>query len=127
MVEGIVFRSVTVTAHKGKQGPCYEANQAVIYKGPWKQVEDDDGHVLRRGERAAVCAKTYGLLTAGPYADQIVPLPPYTEIPAAERAEFDCSRSAPRSPRETKGAAYDATTEESDCCAPATESESNCC
>ena len=27
VVEGIEFRSVTVTAHKGKQGPCYEANQ----------------------------------------------------------------------------------------------------
>ncbi|MGH7601492.1 MAG: methyltransferase domain-containing protein, partial [bacterium] len=30
-LEGIEFRSATVVAHKGKQGPCYERNQAVIY------------------------------------------------------------------------------------------------
>jgi arsenite methyltransferase len=29
-VEGIEFRSVTVQAFKGKQGPCFERNQAVI-------------------------------------------------------------------------------------------------
>ncbi|HNH48196.1 MAG TPA: methyltransferase domain-containing protein, partial [Myxococcota bacterium] len=69
-IHGIEFRSVTVTAHKGKQGPCWEANQAVIYKGPWKQVEDDDGHILRRGQRVAVCAKTFALLTSEPYAGQ---------------------------------------------------------
>ena len=95
MVRGIEFRSVTVTARKGKQGPCYEANQAVIYRGPWKQVEDDDGHVLRRGERAAVCAKTYGILTAEPYADQVVAdAAPRVVIPENERTGFDCSRTA---------------------------------
>ena len=118
VVRGIEFRSVTVTARKGKEGPCFEANQAVIYRGPWKQVEDDDGHVLRRGERAAVCAKTFGILTSEPYADQIIPVPPHSEIPEAERAVFDCSRTASRHPRESKGLDYDITTEESDCCAP---------
>src|SRR5439155_9502124 len=34
-VEGIEFRSVTIEAWKGKQGPCFERNQAVIYKGPF--------------------------------------------------------------------------------------------
>ena len=57
VVDGIEFRSMTVVAHKGKEGPCFEHNEAVIYKGPWKQVVDDDGHVLRRGERTAVCRK----------------------------------------------------------------------
>ncbi len=118
VVRGIEFRSVTVTARKGKEGPCFEANQAVIYRGPWKQVEDDDGHVLRRGERAAVCAKTYDILTSEPYADQIIPVPPHTEIPKTERADFDCSRTASRHPRESKGLDYDVTTESSDCCAP---------
>jgi arsenite methyltransferase len=55
-IRGIQFRSVTVTARKGKQGPCLERRQAVIYRGPWKKVEDDDGHTLLRGERMAVCA-----------------------------------------------------------------------
>ena len=118
VVRGIEFRSVTVTARKGKVGPCFEANQAVIYRGPWKQVEDDDGHVLRRGERAAVCAKTYGILNAEPYANQIIPVPPHTEIPIAERSLFDCARTAPRHPRESKDLDYDVTTEASDCCSP---------
>ena len=49
VVEGIEFRSVTIVAFKGKQGICLERNQAVIYKGPWKRVFDDDGHALERG------------------------------------------------------------------------------
>jgi len=114
-VAGIEFRSVTVTAHKGKQGPCWEANEAVIYRGPWKQVEDDDGHVLRRGERVAVCAKTYALLTAGPYAGQTIGIEPLTPIPPEERAPFDCTRTLTRHPRETKGLEYDATTEAAAC------------
>ncbi|MGZ8496773.1 MAG: methyltransferase domain-containing protein, partial [Candidatus Binatia bacterium] len=50
-VEGIEFRAITVTAYKGKEGPCIERNHAVIYRGPWKQVVDDDGHTLERGAR----------------------------------------------------------------------------
>ena len=122
VVDGIVFRSVTITAFKGKQGPCFEANQAVIYWGPWRQVCDDDGHVLRRGERVAVCAKTYALLTSEPYAAQVVPVPPLVEIPAEERAVFDCSRAVARDPRETKGLAYRANTEAAECCP-----EASCC
>ena len=49
-IEGIEFRAVTVAAHKGKEGPCLERQQAVIYKGPWRSVTDDDGHTLYRGE-----------------------------------------------------------------------------
>jgi len=115
-VKGIEFRSATVTAVKGVLSECYEANQAVIFKGPWKQVEDDDGHVLRRGERVAVCDKTFRTLTSAPYADSIIPVEPRVAIPEAERALFDCARTLPRDPRETKGAAFDTTTDASNCC-----------
>ena len=67
-VEGIEFRSITVRAMKGKQGPCWDCNQAVIYRGPWRKVEDDDGHILVRGQPLAVCEKTFRLYTAEPYA-----------------------------------------------------------
>ena len=121
VVRGIEFRAVTITATKGKQGPCYEANQAVIYRGPWKQVEDDDGHVLRRGERAAVCAKTFRILSSEPYADQIIPVEPRVPIPEAERELFDCSRTPARHPRESKGLEYSVTTEaDASPCAPGT-------
>jgi SAM-dependent methyltransferase len=119
VVQGIEFRSVTVTARKGKQGPCFEANQAVIYRGPWRQVLDDDGHLLRRGERAAVCAKTFRLLTSEPYAGQVIPVAPRVAIPEAERAPFDCSRTAARHPRESKGEGYSETRGAvADCCGP---------
>jgi arsenite methyltransferase len=106
VVEGIEFRSVTLTARKGKQGPCWEGNQAVLYAGPWRRVEDDDGHLLERGVRTAVCEKTFRLLTSEPYAGQTIPLPPHTPVAEAERVGFDCSRTAPRDPRETKGRGY---------------------
>lgn len=110
-IDGIEFRSMTVQAYKGKEGPCLERNQAVVYRGPWKKVHDDDGHVLHRGERMAVCDKTYRLLTNpdGPYAKDIVGIVPHDAIPLEEAAPFDCKRSARRDPRETKGRDYDTT------------------
>src|SRR5205823_5840528 len=54
-VQGIEFRSVTIEAFKGKQGECFERNQAVIYRGPFKEVLDDDGHRMQRGKPYAVC------------------------------------------------------------------------
>jgi SAM-dependent methyltransferase len=106
VVEGIEFRSVTVTARKGKQGPCWEGNEAVIYAGPWRRVEDDDGHVLERGVRTAVCEKTFRLLTAAPYDGQTIAVPPRVPVAEDERRGFDCSRTAPRAARETKGQSY---------------------
>lgn len=116
-VEGIEFRSVTVRAYKGKEGPCLDQRQAVIYNGPWKQVVDDDGHVLKRGVRTAVCGKTFAIYNRQPYANDITPVPPHEEVPADDAPEYDCHRNAVRHPRETKGQDYDATLlPESDCC-----------
>jgi ubiquinone/menaquinone biosynthesis C-methylase UbiE len=117
-VEGIEFRSVTVTAYKGKEGPCLERNQAVIYKGPWSEVRDDDGHVLERGVPTAVCDKTFRIYTSGPYGQDIFPVPPRIEVPLDEAGPFDCSRDRARDPRETKGSDYKATTEAAGLCRP---------
>ncbi|MFO0689040.1 MAG: methyltransferase domain-containing protein [Myxococcota bacterium] len=103
VVDGIEFRSVTITAKKGKEGPCMEAGQAVVYRGPWKAVVDDDGHTFRRGVRTAVCAKTFRIMTSEPYAASTIGIEPAVAIPADEQLVFDCMRSAPRHPRETKG------------------------
>ncbi len=111
-------------AWKGKQGPCLERNQAVIYRGPWKKVVDDDGHVLERGKRMAVCDKTFGIYGREPYADDIVRVAPYDDIPLEEAAQFDCRRTAVRDPRETKGIDYHVTDLSGpDCCEPG----SDCC
>lgn len=117
-VEGIGFRSVTVAAYKGKQGPCWDCNQAVIYKGPWSEVKDDDGHTLVRGAPMAVCEKTFRLYTREPYARDIIPVPPRTPIALEDAKPFDCSRDAVRSPRETKGLEYRATTDAAACREP---------
>ncbi len=116
-VQGLEFRSVTVQAFKGKQGPCFERNQAVIYRGPFREVLDDDGHRLRRGERAAVCDKTFNLYRKPPYAEHFEFVEPLTPVPLEEAKPFDCARTAPRQPRETKGQGYDVTTTgKSECC-----------
>ncbi|MBI4624518.1 MAG: methyltransferase domain-containing protein [Verrucomicrobia bacterium] len=115
-VKGFEFRSVTVRAFKGKQGECFERNQAVIYKGPFKEVLDDDGHRLRRGVRHAACDKTYSLYAKAPYRDHFELVEPLTPIPLETAKPFDCRRTALRDPRETKGQDYRATTEASVCC-----------
>jgi SAM-dependent methyltransferase len=106
VVEGIEFRSVTITARKGKEGVCLEGGHAILYRGPWKRVVDDDGHTLERGVRTAVCAKTFRILSSEPYAAQTLGIEPLSHVPESERAVFDCSRTEPRHPRETKGADY---------------------
>jgi arsenite methyltransferase len=116
-VQGVEFRSVTIEAFNGKQGECFERNQAVIYRGPFKEVLDDDSHRMQRGKRYAVCDKTYNLYKKPPYRDFFEFVDPIADVPLAEAKPFDCSRTAPRHPKETKGQDYDVTTEaQNKCC-----------
>ena len=118
-VEGIEFRSVTVEAFKGREGPCFERRQAVIYKGPFKEVLDDDGHRLVRGQRAAVCDKTFGIYGQAPYAEHFELVEPLQPVVLHEAEPFDCTRTGLRHPRETKGLEYEATIEPTgDVCGP---------
>ena len=116
-VDGIEFRSMSVTASKGKQGVCLEKNQAVIYKGPFSEVKDDDGHCFPRGRRIAVCEKTFELLKHSPYAGAMIFIQP--RVAVTEPKEFSCSGVPHRHPRETKGLQFDLTTEDPGaCCSP---------
>jgi SAM-dependent methyltransferase len=118
-VEGIELRSLTVEAFKGKQGPCLERLQAVVYQGPFREVLDDDGHRMRRGVRYAVCDKTWNLFQQEPYRGMFALVPPRVEVPLEQAAPFDCSRTARRHPAETKGEGYRVTTEAAaSCCGP---------
>ena len=119
IVEGIEFRSLTVRAWKGKDGPCIDRHQAVVYNGPWKAVIDDDGNKLSRGVRSAVCEKTYNIYSSGPYASQITPIAPAHLLPLEQAKKFDCTQSTIRSPKETKqGASLLNLLPGDDCCAP---------
>jgi arsenite methyltransferase len=118
-VEGIEFRSITMTAHKGIEGPCIERNQAVIYRGPYRSVTDDDHHTYPRGVRVAVCEKTFRLLREGPYRDDLIFIEPLSGDSGDQTRPFDCNRTAPRHPSETKGVDYRITTQSAgNCCEP---------
>ncbi|TVS05513.1 MAG: methyltransferase domain-containing protein [Phycisphaerales bacterium] len=104
VVDGIEFRSMMVRAYRGGKEPCMEHRQAVVYRGPWKRVVDDDGHTLHRGRREAVCDRTFRVLTdpEGPYAGHVIGIEPSEPVDPQEAAPFDCARTVPRSPGETK-------------------------
>jgi len=121
-VQGIEFRSVTVEAFKGKQGTCYERNQAVIYKGPFKEVLDDDDHWMERGKRYAVCDKTFQLFQKEPYREFFEFIEPRSEVPLEGAQPFVGDGMRIRHPKETKGQDYKANTSSSQCC-----DAGNCC
>ncbi len=75
-VEGIEFRSATLTGVKGSGEACLDVGQAVIYRGPFAEVWDDEGHVFPRGERMAVCERTFRFLTEGPYGNDFIGITP---------------------------------------------------
>ena len=116
-VEGIEFRSTTVIAYKGKEGPCDDYHQAVIYKGPFSEVVDDDGHRFQRGVRTAVCRKTFQIMTRPPYQDFFVPVEPRIPVADGEAEPMECGGHL-RSPRVSKGQDFKLTVMGEDCCGP---------
>ncbi len=121
-VEGIEFRSITVIAYKGKEGPCIDQKHAVVYRGPFLEVVDDDSHLLRRGVRTAVCEKTFRIFSQEPYRSHVELIPPRALVPIEEAPPFPCSQGTlRRDPRETKGIDCRMTTD----AAPATCSSGN--
>lgn len=116
IVEGIEYRSVTLLAYKAEDVASFDKNQAVIYRGPWKSVTDDNGNTFERGERMAVSSKTFDLIQQEPYGDQIVPIAPAVDV--IEEIGFSCCRSDVRSPKETKRGVEPVTSEPSQgsCC-----------
>jgi hypothetical protein len=115
-VAGIEFRSITVVAYKGKEGACWDRKQAVVYRGPFREVRDDDGHVLPRGKRVAVCDKTFRIYSRAPYKEHFAFVEPLEPVPMEEARPFPCGASTLlRDPRETKGEDY-ALTIDADAC-----------
>ncbi|OQZ01645.1 MAG: methyltransferase [Candidatus Brocadia sp. UTAMX2] len=119
-VQGIEFRSITVLAYKGKEGPCRDHKESVVYKGPFQEITDDDGHRYRRGVRVSVCRKTFNILGREPYANFFEFIRPTKEIPEEHAQPFPCTgEMLVRSSRETKGEEYNITNEgNSSCCEP---------
>ena len=113
VVEGIEFRSVTITAIKPKDEPCLDVGHAVIYRGPFSEVYDDEGHVYPRGQRIATCARSYDLLTNGVYRDDFIGITPKTLKPAVNW----CAPAGTLRPvSETKGATHSRAESDGACC-----------
>jgi len=111
VVEGIEFRSVTVTAVKPHDEPCLDKGHAVVYRGPFAKTYDDEGHIFLRGRRMAVCERSYNLLTGAAYADQFIGIAPVQE----KTAQSWCHKpGALRTVSETKGSAHK--TDSGSCC-----------
>jgi arsenite methyltransferase len=122
VVNGIEFRSMTVRAYKGSLNDRRDRNQALIYKGPWKTVVDDNGNTFFRGQPMAVCNKTFALYTqpTSPYSTHVFGVQPHQSVCSGDVAMWDCDRNPIRHPRETKGSNYQVTktNAESSCCPP---------
>lgn len=78
IVEGIEFRSVTLVGIKAHPSECMDRGHAVIYKGPYATITDDEGYIYRRGERMAVSERTFNALTKlAPYKNDFIAITPY--------------------------------------------------
>jgi hypothetical protein len=102
VAEGVEFYRYVIDGYRGKDGPCLDCGQAVIYKGPWRKVFDDDGHVFERDVRTAVCEKTFKIMSHVPYGNDVILVEPYVPVNIADAPVFSCTSKA-RSPAETKG------------------------
>jgi arsenite methyltransferase len=127
VVSGTEIRFFTAMAYKGKQGICLDQGHAVIYRGPWSEVLDDDGHRYVRGKRVAVCQKTYEILNRVPYQQEFFAVPCYLEVPLEQAPLFDCNTPKLRDPEVTKG--KKTVFESGSCCSsPSSDSlSSGCC
>ncbi len=113
VVEGIEFRSVTVTAVKGSGKECLDYGQAVIYKGPFQTVFDDEGHEFPRGVRMAVCERTFKYLTEGRHKNDFIGITPAEK----QQAVTWCAPMGTRRPAsETKGGVHKQTGKKTGCC-----------
>ena len=79
-VEGYQFYSVTVEGFKyEKRAGCVYLGQRAVYRGPFKAVLDEEGHLFPRNESVEVCTDTAAKLRHRPYADQFTVLSPEGE------------------------------------------------
>ena len=65
----VEMRETKLMAYKPAAGGVH---RAVLYKGPFRELHDDQERVYRRGERVVVDEATYELLKAGPAAEQFL-------------------------------------------------------
>jgi hypothetical protein len=84
-----------ITAHKGKEGPCYDTGRSARYLGSAAAVLDDDHHLLSGTLR--VCEKTARLYASDAYQGRLEVSEPDGALLARlekDPAPFDCDTFA---------------------------------
>ena len=113
VVEGLEFRSVTITAIKPEDEPCLDTGHAVIYSGPYSVVYDDEGHFYPRGQRIATCERSFKLLTGGAYKDDFIGITP---AQLSEPKTWCAPAGTVRSAAESKGGQHLNNDRQGSCC-----------
>jgi radical SAM protein with 4Fe4S-binding SPASM domain len=81
-VEGYKFYAVTVRGYKyEKKAGCVYIGQTAIYRGPFKAIMDEEGHLFPRNEAIEVCTDTAAKLQQPPYQGLFTVTDPTRDIP----------------------------------------------
>ncbi|MBI4551960.1 MAG: methyltransferase domain-containing protein [Candidatus Latescibacteria bacterium] len=81
-VEGYKFFSVTIRGYKyEKKAGCVYIGQTAIYRGPFKAVMDEEGHLFPRDEAVEVCTDTAAKLQKPPHQGLFTVTDPTRDIP----------------------------------------------
>lgn len=84
VIDGIVFRSATLTAMKALPVKAADRDMTVLYRGPFTEVVDDTGQRFLRGERVRVSAAQHDMLTGAAYRDAFID--PEPALPGKDKA-----------------------------------------
>ena len=79
VIEGIEFRSVTLTATRPDQADDGTDNKSVMYRGPFATVTDDAGNSYARGQRVALTGSTHRMLLSA-YDNAFIDLSAESEL-----------------------------------------------
>ena len=86
-VEGYKFYSVTVRGYKfEKKEGCIYIGQKVMYRGPFKAVKDEEGHLFPRDVVVEICTDTAAKLSQPPYADLFTIVEPDRKVVKIQEA-----------------------------------------
>jgi ubiquinone/menaquinone biosynthesis C-methylase UbiE len=97
IIEGITFRSVTLTAVKPVTPSLQTGDKIVMYRGPFAAVIDEGGRCFARGRHERVSAGTRELLLNDAYGNAFIDLP---DGMAAGTATACCGTAQPATPAE---------------------------
>ncbi len=85
-VDKVDFYSVTVRGYKfEKTSGCVYIGQYAVYRGPFKVIIDEEGHVFPRNQPVEVCTDTAQKLSRDPYGGMFT-----IQEPDTEKAESLC-------------------------------------